>query len=250
MATIKFTPLGADGKPIQGKENNTTTNGNKILFTPLRADGKPINSTEPIKEREKPKPTLGQKAKKLGGEIIKGVVEPVATLVARPIQLGAELVMKGDNTEAINKFTKEKFGDYVAPVPQNASDVVKDIGRAAQTVTLSRLPKVSNLVDFVGGGALAGAGYAVEEGGLETTGKDLLTNTAVGAGLGLGFFGAGRLLKGLNKKGVQEIIPETKTIPEVKVEPNIAEVISTTKTVETPKVKPKVEEVIPVTPKK
>jgi len=100
----------------------------------------------------------------------KAVVSPVATMLARPFQAGAELL--GASAETVNKYTKGNFGDWVAPVPENFSDVKKDVGRGMQTAAFGLGP--------VSGGAAFGTGMSLEQG------NDLLsTETAINAGLGL-----------------------------------------------------------------
>ncbi len=90
------------------------------------------------------------------GEMAKGLISAPATMIARPIQLGAELLMPGDNTEAIDRFSREKLGGIVAPVPQSGADVKKDIGRGIETVALGLTP--------VAGGAAFGLGGSLEQG--------------------------------------------------------------------------------------
>lgn len=85
-----------------------------------------FKSKLPVKEK-----TLGGKVVKGVGEVAKAIVSPVATMVARPIQLGAMLA--GVSTENIDKFT---MGGLIAPTPKNSKDVVKDVGRGIQTVAL------------------------------------------------------------------------------------------------------------------
>jgi len=100
----------------------------------------------------------------------KAIVSPVATMLARPFQAGAELL--GASAEDVNKFTKGNFGDWVAPVPENLGDLKKDVGRGMQTVALGMGP--------VSGGAAFGTGMSLEQG------NDLMsTETAINAGLGL-----------------------------------------------------------------
>ena len=111
-----------------------------------------------------------------GGSILKSLITAPATIVARPFQLAAEAIIPGDNTEAIDKFSREKLGGIVAPVPKNYSDVKKDTGRAIQTVALGTGAPLA-------GGAAFGLGSSLEQG------NDLLStqtafNTVLGAGLG------------------------------------------------------------------
>ena len=111
--------------------------------------------------------------------VAKGIIKPVATMVARPIQLGAELL--GASPETVNQTTKNIAGDFVAPVPQSGKDVVKDIGRAAETVALG-LP-VGSIAKATGTGILAGVGSGLESKG---TASEALKQGAVGGALGLG----------------------------------------------------------------
>ena len=104
----------------------------------------------------------------------KTLVKAPATIVARPFQLAAELIIPGDNTEAIDKFSKEKLGGFVAPIPKNFADVKKDVGRGVQTVAFG-LPGLAS------GGAAFGIGASLEQG------NDLFsTETAFNTALGLG----------------------------------------------------------------
>jgi len=89
-------------------------------------------------------------------------------MLARPIQLVSQL--SGASAEQVDKFTKDKFGDWIAPTPKTSGDVFKDVGRGIQT------------------GLTAGIGGAVKAGitGTKTIGQ-VATRTGVeGAGFGLG----------------------------------------------------------------
>jgi len=66
------------------------------------------------------------------GGFVKSLVSAPATIVARPFQAVAAL--GGVSQETLDKFSKEKLGGFVAPVPKSGSDVVKDIGRGFETV--------------------------------------------------------------------------------------------------------------------
>lgn len=138
----------------------------------------------------------------LVGRFIKSLVSAPATIVARPLQLAAEAIMPGDNTEAIDRFSKEKLGGIVAPVPRGGSDVVKDVGRAAETVAwgigggglvkaggqvLKQTTKQAVKTGAIAGakaGGLAGAGQPLIEKGADTTLTDVLGSTAKGAAMG------------------------------------------------------------------
>lgn len=109
--------------------------------------------------------------------VAKGLIKPVATMVARPVQLGAELL--GASAEQVNEATKKVAGDFVAPVPENTKDVLKDVGRGAETVALG-LP-VGSIGAATKVGALAGAGAGLEQSGdLSGTLKGAATGTAAG----------------------------------------------------------------------
>jgi len=129
--------------------------------------------------------------------MVKGVVSPVATMLARPFQAGAELM--GASAETVNSYTKGNFGDWVAPVPQNFSDVKKDVGRGLQTVALGLSPAA--------GGAAFGSGMSLEQG------NDLLSwetafNTALGAVGGKAIDLVGRPLLNSAGKVVGKITPQ------------------------------------------
>jgi len=108
--------------------------------------------------------------------IVKSIVSPVATIAARPIQLAAEL--GGVSPETLDRFSKEKLGGFVAPVPQSGRDVVKDIGRGIETVSFG-----------LGGAAVKGAVQT----GLKSTLKTAVKKSAKeGIKIGAtGGFGAG-----------------------------------------------------------
>lgn len=105
---------------------------------------------------------------------LKSLVKAPLTMLARPVQLGYELLKKGDNTEEIDRFSKEKLGGFVAPIPQNTADLKKDVGRGIQTVAFG-MPGLAS------GGAAFGVGASMEEG------NDLFSlQTAFQAALGAG----------------------------------------------------------------
>lgn len=181
MVTFNFTP------PTGNKESPKPA-GKAVTF-PAKAT---FNFTPPVaKESGLPekKPTLGSKVVGVGKELVKGIVSPVATIVARPFQAVAELA--GASSESVDKFSSKISGGLIAPVPQNASDVVKDVGRGAETVLLGAGGaglKGATLGKTVLKEAAIGAGFgaasAVEQGGLETKASDLLKSTAIGGVLG------------------------------------------------------------------
>lgn len=166
--------------------------------------------------------TPAQPEKKDG--FLKSLVRPVATIVARPIQAAVEVLTPGDNTAAIDKFSKEKLGGYVAPVPQNAGDVIKDVGRAAQLVSYgvgggavkgavtgskALAPKVATLAkEGAKSGALFGAGESFEQGGADITARDFAAKTAGGAILGGAVGGALPLFGG----AVKAVVPKSENL--------------------------------------
>lgn len=127
--------------------------------------------------------------------IAKGIISPVATMLARPIQAGAELL--GASAEDVNRVTKNIAGDWVAPVPESFKDVAKDVGRAAQTVALG-LP-VGGVSQGIKAGLLAGAGS-----GLESEGT--LGGALKGATIGLLLGGAGGVIS-----KVFDVLPKSLT---------------------------------------
>lgn len=171
---------------ISGKQD-TSTKDNKASSVASFANFLKENPEKPKKEG-------------IVKTIAKAVVEPVATIVARPIQLAAEGL--GASPEAIDKFSKKNLGGFVAPLPQNTSDVIKDVGRGVQTVLTGGLGNVvkggvTAIAEKAGAGALGkvaavgaaegagyGAGAALEQGGSETSFKDFLKQSAIGAGIG------------------------------------------------------------------
>lgn len=129
----------------------------------------------------------------------KSLVKAPATMVARPLQLAAELALPGDNTEAIDKFSKEKLGGFVAPIPKNFSDVKKDVGRGIETVAFGLGP--------VSGGAAIGLGSSLE------SGNDLFSTqtafqTVLGAGAGKVLDLVGKPIIDYTGKVVGKITPE------------------------------------------
>lgn len=112
------------------------------------------------------------------------MISPLATMVARPFQAGAELM--GASPESVDKFTNKYTGGVVAPVPQNASDVIKDVGRAAQTVAFGAGPS-----SMLSSGAAFGLGSSLEQQGSDVFSGQGLTKAATDTLIGMG---AGKLL--------------------------------------------------------
>lgn len=106
-------------------------------------------------------------------EMAKSLFTAPTTIVARPFQAVAELA--GATSDQVDAATKKipLVGGLIAPVPQNAADVGKDVGRGIQTAALgvSEAPLAA--------GALFGAGASLEQGN-----SLLSAQTAVDAALG------------------------------------------------------------------
>lgn len=93
--------------------------------------------------------------------LFRGITAPVVTMLARPVQLGARLL--GASNEDINKVSAQVpfYGEGGAlNVPETGSDLLKDVGRAGETISLG-LP-VNTLRGAIGAGALMGAGSGLE----------------------------------------------------------------------------------------
>lgn len=169
-----------------------------------RADQIRKLAQNPIPETtsDAPEPSLDTSQEESGsgiGNFIKGVIRAPATMVARPIQLGYELLNKGDNTAEMDKFSKEKLGGIVAPIPKNAADLKKEIGRGVQTVALGMGPAA--------GGAAFGAGASMEEGNDLLSTKTAL-NIALGAAGGKVLDLVGKPIFNVAGKVVGEITPK------------------------------------------
>ena len=130
---------------------------------------------------KQPKESLGTKAL----DFTKAIVSPVATMVARPIQLGAELA--GVSDEKVNEITNKTKG-WIAPTPQSGSDVLKDVGRGVQTAALGLTGGGSTLgkMALTGAkeGAIFGAGYALEKEGTKAFSKEGLKEAIKSAAIG------------------------------------------------------------------
>lgn len=152
-----------------------------------------------------PTPVEENKGSAVGG-FLKGLISAPATLLARPIQAGAEIL--GATPEQVNKVN---LGGIIAPVPQNTSDVVKDIGRGIQTVALGTGAPLAT-------GAAFGAGASLENQGSNILSKEGLTDALVstlvgmGAGKALDLVGkplldaAGKVIGTITPKIIQDVV--------------------------------------------
>lgn len=149
--------------PLAGTPTTPSSGGS---FTPL--GGSPAASAAPVTPTSfQQPPTLTQS---LWNNIVKPVISPAATILARPAQAVAELA--GASDTQVNDVSNKLSGGLVAPVPENGADLEKDVGRAGQTVALGLGPEA--------GGALFGAGNSLEQGN-----KLLSPQTAVETVLGM-----------------------------------------------------------------
>ena len=184
---------------------------------------KKVSAFDNLKQRQDLISTQPTKQPEEKTGILKSLVSAPLTMLARPFQLGAELL--GATPEQVNKFSKEKLGGFVAPVPQNLSDVKKDVGRGIQTVSLG-LPGIASA------GAGLGLGTSLEQGN-DLFSKETAIST-VGSAIGgklLGFIGkplldsAGKvvgkitpeIVKEVTAKGgkvVEEFMARNKLLPE------------------------------------
>jgi len=166
------TPGPTVSTPTKTTTPTSTTPKKKYTYAELVQMGaKPSTPVAPAKTTVEPvekKPWLK--------EMAKSIVTAPATMIARPLQLGYELIMPGDNTAEMDKFSKEKLGGLVAPIPQNMGDVKKDVGRGIETVALG-------MGSPIAGGAAFGLGGSLEQGN-DLFSLQTLLQTTVGAGAG------------------------------------------------------------------
>lgn len=133
------------------------------------------------------------------GNLFRGIATAPATIVARPFQAIAELA--GASAEDVDKFTQKYTGGLVAPVPQNAGDVKKDVGRAVQTVALGTGAPVA-------GGAAFGLGSSLEQGN-DLFSAETLINTALGGAGGKVLDWVGKPIFNAAGKVIGTITPQT-----------------------------------------
>lgn len=108
-----------------------------------------VEQGQPVSTREdRAEPTTA-------GNIIRGIVRPIATLAARPIQLAKAL---GGATEEEQTIKSKYLGDIKTSA--SGKDVVKDIGRGIEAVSYG-----------MGGGAAAQAGKGLIKQGIRQTAK-------------------------------------------------------------------------------
>lgn len=169
--------------------------------------------------------------------LAKAIIRPVATLAARPVQLGQSLelsarkalfpqnVRPGETQETVQNILPRALPGIVAPAPQGGRDVIKDVGRAVETAALGvgggaavqagktglkgaalQAAKVG-AVQGAKAGALGGAGLSLEEGNLNPlkVGADAAVGAGTGAALG-GILGGGIGLVGKGARSGAEAV--------------------------------------------
>lgn len=181
---------------VPKKKNATAVSGNNPFVDLTPGYVAPVSRETPVPQPEE-KDGFLRSAKNLA----KSLVTAPATIVARPLQLAAELIMPGDNTEALDKFSREKLGGIVAPIPRNAADVKKDVGRAVQTVALGTGAPIA-------GGAAFGLGSSLEQGN-DLFSVETAFNTVLGAGAGKVLDLVGKPLFNAAGKAIGVITPQT-----------------------------------------
>ena len=185
----------------QDHKGTVTINGKQISYdTPAYVD-KVINTFKAIKSGQGPvgadqttngtmQPatgafspnTQGSSPSMIGGiastigqgafSLFKGATSPLVTMLARPLQAAAEIA--GASPEQVNAFSAKVpiYGENGAlNVPQNAGDILKDVGRGVETAALGLAP--------VAGGAAFGFGSSLEQGN-----SPISLNTAAQTALG------------------------------------------------------------------
>lgn len=161
-------------------------------------------STTNTPEQEKVSETNQQETKKEGffKGLARDIITPPATMLARPIQLGAQLA--GVSDEDINKASAKVpfIGEGGAlDLPKGKEGILKDLGRGAQTLALG-LP-VTKLVGALGAGALMGGGSALERG---EDAKGVATESGIGALAGLAGKGLTKALSALPNRLAQSAL--------------------------------------------
>lgn len=171
-----------------------------------------------------------QKKEGLASQMFRGITEPVVTMLARPFQAAESLAsyIKEPTAEPDLDINLPYYGTIKAP--KTKQDLIKDIGRGIETVTLGvgggagaglKTAAKQGLKSFIkkgvisGGkvGALFGAGAGLEEEGtLKGMAKGAITGTALGAvtggvlpvaGKGLGI--AGKAVPSILKRAGMDI---------------------------------------------
>jgi len=190
-----------EGRPQAYLEDNVGMNKYGVKFNTPEYAKKVAGYYQQIKQGDVSQETLPKKGGGFGG-FVKSLVSAPATIVARPFQAIAAL--GGVSQETLDKFSKEKLGGFVAPVPKSGSDVVKDIGRGFETAawgvgaggavkagtTFAKQGLKETIkktaIEGVKAGTVFGASQPLIEKGSDATAGDVLKSGAVGGLFGLG----------------------------------------------------------------
>lgn len=132
------------------------------------------------------------------GGLVKGLVSAPLTMVARPFQAVAQLA--GASSEDVDKFSSKISGGLIAPVPQNFSDVKKDVGRGIETVALG-------VGSPMAAGAAFGFGSSLEQGN-DIMSTDTLVSTLTGLGAGKLLGVAGKPIFDATGKVIGSVTPK------------------------------------------
>lgn len=153
-------------------------------FQAIQATGQAIQDFPKINQYERDAHDISTELGTLAEQLkaARGTGTDTTALKARVVELNAELLGKGKEIQP-TLDRKQFSGGVIAPAPQNASDVVKDVGRGAETVALGLGP--------VSGGALFGAGASLENQGSDVFSLEGAGNLALSTGVGAG---GGKLL--------------------------------------------------------
>lgn len=152
---------------------------------------------------------------KIGGAVKDVVKETVSSAVTIPARIPQAIAMvAGANEEDIDRVSSKLSGGLIAPVPRNAGDVYKDVGRVVETGAFA-IPG-STAVKLGVGGAVSGLGVSMREGN-PILSKDTALNVGVGGAFG---YGLGKVIpkilpkfsnpNALSKTDEIEIAPEFK----------------------------------------
>lgn len=174
------------------KEKKFIADQKKDLVSQLKA--KKVASGEAVSTRsDRVDPTIG-------GNILRSTIKPTATLLARPVQLVKALQGKSVEDQTI----KSKYlGDIKTST--SGKDVVKDIGRGLETVSLglglgaaegatTAANIAKSALEGAASGYLQGVGHGIEEGKkLKDVAKEGIISTGVGALGGAALAGAAKI---------------------------------------------------------
>ena len=142
------------------------------------------------------KPPVKKEEPGMISSFAKSLASPVATMAARPLQAAAEIV--GVPDETVNEFSDKISGGLIAPTPQGAGDVMKDVGRGVQTAALG-------LASPTAAGAAFGAGMGLEDG--DSVGG-IVVDAALGAAGGKALDVMGRPIFNAAGKVIGKVTPQ------------------------------------------